>query len=87
MILFHAPVHNEDIFIALSFGLLAAHSLGLGACAIGLIPPAINRNAELRKMFRIPEGNQVLASMVLYSPKFKYSRGILRSPAGLTWIK
>ncbi len=87
MILFHAPVHNEDIFIALAFGLLAAHSLGLGACAIGLIPPAINRNSELRKMFRIPEGNQVSASMVLGYPKFKYSRGILRSPAGLTWIE
>jgi ferredoxin len=87
MILFHAPVRNEDIFIALAFGLLAAHSMGLGACAIGLIPPAISRNPELRKMFRVPEGNQVLASMVLGYPKYKYSRGIRRSPAGLTWIQ
>jgi hypothetical protein len=86
MILFHSPVRNEDIFIALAYGLLAAHSLGLGACAIGLIPPAISRNPELRKMFRVPEGNQVLASMVLGYPKYKYSRGIRRSPAGLTWI-
>ena len=87
MILFHAPVHNEDIFIALAFGLLAAHSLGLGACAIGLIPPTINRNQALRKMFWVPEGNQVLTSMILGYPKYKYSRGIRRSPAGLTWIE
>lgn len=87
MILFHAPVHNEDTFIALAFGLLAAHSLGLGACAIGLIPPAINRNAKLKKMFQIPEGNTVLSSMVLGYPKYKYSRGIKRSPASLTWIE
>jgi len=87
MVLFHAPVRNEDIFIALAFGLLAAHSLGLGACAIGLIPPAIDRNPKLREMFRVPEGNQVLASMVLGYPKYKYSRGILRNPAGLTWIE
>jgi ferredoxin len=87
MILFHAPVRNEDIYIALAFGLLAAHSLGLGACAIGLIPPAINRNPELRKMFKIPQGNLVLASMVLGYAKYKYSRGIRRSPAGLTWIE
>lgn len=87
MILFHAPIRNEDIFIALAYGLLAAHSLGLGACAIGLIPPAISRNPELRKIFRVPEGNQVLASMVLGYPKYKYSRGIRRSPAGLTWIE
>ena len=87
MILFHAPVHNEDIFIALAFGLLAAHSVGLGACAIGLIPPAINRNPKLKKMFQIPEGNLVLSSMVLGYPKYKYSWGIKRSPAGLTYIE
>ena len=87
MILFHAPIQNEDIFIALAFGLLAAHSLGLGACAIGLIPPTINRNPELRKMFQIPEGNTVLSSMILGYPKYKYARGIKRSPAGLTWIE
>jgi ferredoxin len=87
MILFHAPVHNEDIFIALAFGLLAAHSLGLGACAIGLIPPAISRDPKLRKLFQIPKGNMVLSSMLLGYPKCKYSRGIKRSPAGLTWIE
>jgi ferredoxin len=87
MILFHAPVHNEDIFIALAYGLLAAHSLGLGACAIGLIPPAINRNPELKKMFKVPADNTVSASMVLGYPKYKYSRGIRRDPAGLTWIE
>ena len=87
MILFHSPVHNEDIFIALAFGLLAAHSLGLGACAIGLIPPAISRNPKLKKRFQIPERNMVLSSMILGYPKYKYSRGIKRSPAGLTWIE
>ncbi|MCX5996207.1 MAG: nitroreductase family protein [Chloroflexi bacterium] len=87
MILFHAPAHNDDVFIALAFGLLAAHSVGLGACAIGLIPPAINRNPKLKKMFQIPEGNLVLSSMVLGYPKYKYSWGINRSPAGLTYIE
>jgi len=87
MVLFHAPIHNEDIFIALAYGLLAAHSLGLGACAIGLIPPTINRNPELKKMFKVPARNVVSACMVLGYPKYKYSRGIRRSPAGLTWIE
>lgn len=87
MILFHAPTRNEDHFIALAFGLLATHSLGLGACAIGLIPPAINRDPELKKMFRVPEKNAVLASMVLGYPKYKYSWGIRRQPASLDWIQ
>jgi hypothetical protein len=86
LILFHAAHHNEDIFIALAYGLLAAHSLGLGATAIGLIPPAIERDPELRKMFKIPPGNKVVASMIVGYPKYKYSRGIRRSPAGVTWI-
>jgi nitroreductase/NAD-dependent dihydropyrimidine dehydrogenase PreA subunit len=87
MILFHAARHNEDIFIALTYGLLAAHALGLGACAIGLIPPTVERNVELRKMFMIPESNKVIASMVLGYPKYKYSWGIRRSPACVTWIE
>ena len=87
MILFHAPARNEDVFIALAFGLLAAHALGLGACAIGLIPPAISRDPKLKKLFQIPEGNIVLSSMLIGYPKYKYSWGIKRSPAGLTWIE
>jgi hypothetical protein len=87
LILLHAAQQNEDIFIALAYGLLAAHSLGLGATAIGLIPPAVERNPELRKMFKIPAGNKVLASMIVGYPKYKYSRGIKRSPAGVTWIE
>ncbi len=86
MILFHAQVRSDDIYIALAYGLLAAHAIGLGACAVGLIPPAINRNPELKKMFKIPEDNTVVAAMVLGYPKYKYSRGIRRSLAGLTWI-
>ena len=87
MILFHAPTHNEDIFIALAFGLLAAHSLGLGACAIGLVPPAISRDPKLMKLFQVTKGNIVLSSMLIGYPKYKYSRGIKRTPAGLTWIE
>jgi ferredoxin len=87
LILFHAARHNEDIFIALAYGLLAAHSLGLGATAIGLIPPVVERNPELRKMFQIPDGNKVLASMLVGYPRYKYSRGIRRSPAGVTWAE
>lgn len=87
LIIFHSTRHDEDIYIALAYGLLAAHSLGLGATAIGLIPPTIEKNAELRKMFKIPAKNKLIASMVLGYPKYKYSRGIKRSPASVTWLE
>jgi nitroreductase/NAD-dependent dihydropyrimidine dehydrogenase PreA subunit len=90
MILFHAnraaEVHTEDIFIALTYGLLSAHSIGLGAAAIDLIAPAVERNKKLREMFRIPEKNEVKAAMILGYPKYHFRRGIKRELAKVNWI-
>ena len=76
----------EDAMIALTYGLLAAHAVGLGACAIGLVPPVVERSAELRSLFHIPEGNEVHACMVLGYPKYKFRRGIRRELAGVHWV-
>jgi nitroreductase len=90
MILFHADKqsdnHKADIFIALGYGLLRAHSLGLGATAIDLIPPAIERTPYLKQLFQIPKENEVVASMILGYPKHKYKRAIHRQLKIITWI-
>jgi len=90
LILFHASRgsenHTEDSHIAVTYGLLAAHALGLGASAIGLIPPAVERNKELRKLFQIPDDNEVLASMIVGYPRIPFMRGIQRKLAEVTWI-
>jgi nitroreductase/NAD-dependent dihydropyrimidine dehydrogenase PreA subunit len=90
MLLFHAPPtaahYVEDSFIALAYGLLAAHALGLGACAIGLIPPVVNRSGSLRALFQIPDGHVVTSCMVLGYPKYRFKRGIRREMAGVNWI-
>lgn len=90
LILFHMDKDSDnpesDIFIALTYGLLKAHELGLGATAIDLIPPAINRTQELRKMFSIPENNEVKAAMILGFPKFHYKRGIKRELKSVSWV-
>jgi nitroreductase len=82
LILFHAPKgaeeHTVDAHIYLTYALLAAHSLGLGAAAIGLIGPAVNQSKQLRKLFSIPSGNEVVESMILGYPKFHFKRVILR---------
>ena len=91
LILFHAPRgsenHTEDSHIAITYGLLAAHALGLGASAIGLIPPAVERNQHLRKLFQIPRGNEVLASMIVGYPKVPFKRGIRRGLPKVTWVE
>jgi nitroreductase len=90
MILFHAHRDAEnyeaDIYIALAYGLLAAHALGLGACAIDLIPPAVENSPTLRTLLSIPESNAVMACMILGYPRIRYQRGIKRELKGVTWI-
>jgi nitroreductase len=90
LILFHAPRgsenHTEDSHVAVTYGLLAAHALGLGASAIGLIPAAVERNRDLRKLFQIPGENEVLASMIVGYPKLSFKRGIKRELAKVSWI-
>jgi len=90
MILFHADRNAEnyetDIYIALTYGFLAAHALGLGGSAMDLIPPAIQNDQELRRMFSIPDSNNVVGSMILGYPKYRYQRGIKRELKSVLWI-
>jgi nitroreductase len=90
MLLLHAHReaghHSQDILIALTYGLLAAHALGLGATAIGLVPPAVNKTPALREMFQIPPDNEVVSSMVVGYPKYRFRRAIRRSLASVRWI-
>ena len=90
MILFHADRnaenHETDIHIALTYGFLAAHALGLGGSAMDLIPPAVQNNQELKRMLSIPVGNHVVASMILGYPKYRYQRGIKRELKSVLWI-
>ncbi|MBN1689498.1 MAG: nitroreductase family protein [Dehalococcoidia bacterium] len=90
MIVFHADRNSDnyqiDIDIAITFGILAAHSLGLGATIIELIPPAIEREKKLRKLFCIPDGNEVVASMIVGYPKYRYQRAVRRKLKSVTWV-
>lgn len=90
IILFHANKQSDnyrtDILIALTYGLLRAHSLGIGATAIDLIPPAIEKTPFIKQMFKIPKENEVVASMILGYPKYKYKRAIQRQLKSITWI-
>ena len=90
MIVFHAHRDAEgyeaDIRIALTYGFLAAHAVGLGGSAIDLVPPAIQNGRELRALFSIPDDNVVVAAMILGYPKYRYQRGIKRELRGVTWL-
>lgn len=91
LVIFHAPraapCHTENLYIALSFGLVAAHAMGLGATAIGMIPPAVNRDRRVRELFGVPEENEALASMIVGYPRVVFRRGIRRELRSVRWVK
>jgi hypothetical protein len=90
MILFLADKKGEDISqdisIAATYGMLASHSLGLGGSIMDLIPPAINNDKDLRKSFCIPEDQEVVTSIIIGYPKYKYQRGIKRNLKSVKWL-
>jgi nitroreductase len=90
MILFLADKNEEDISqdisIAATYGMLATHSLGLGGSIMDLIPPAINKDDELRKLFCIPDNHEIVTSLIIGYPKYKYQRGIKRNLKSVKWI-
>jgi len=90
MILFLAPKEGDDIrqdiSIAATYGMLAAHSLGLGGSIMDIIPPAINKTPELRKKFCIPDTHEVVTSLIIGYPKYKYKLGIKRNLKSVKWL-
>jgi nitroreductase len=90
MLLFHADEKGEDVradaMIDAAYAMLAAHALGLGACIVDLIPPAINKKNDLRKLFAIPRTDEVLAAVIVGHPKYVYRRGIRRPLRSVHWI-
>ncbi|HVN49249.1 MAG TPA: nitroreductase family protein [Bacteroidota bacterium] len=77
--------NNQDITIAATYGILAAHALGLGGSIMDIIPPAINHSKTLRQIFSIPDSHDVESSIILGYPKYKYQRGIRRSLKTIRW--
>jgi nitroreductase len=90
MILFHAGKGGEavadDVYVAAAYCMLAAHAIGLGGSIMDIIPPAINRKAELKAMFGIPDGSEVIASVILGFPRYKYRRCIVRSLKSVRFV-
>jgi nitroreductase/NAD-dependent dihydropyrimidine dehydrogenase PreA subunit len=73
-----AENHSEDAMIALTYGILAAHSLNIGSCPVSLIPPAVNKDKQLKQLFKIPDNNEVVASFIAGYAKYPYKKGIKR---------
>lgn len=81
-ILIHTPkgdtCGSEDAVYCGANILLAAETLGLGACVIGFLTGPVNSSKDLRELVRLPKGHKVHTSIIVGRPAFSYTRGILR---------
>ena len=58
-LMFHTTPYADgaDAFIACTYAMLAAESMGLGTCMIGCSAPVVGRRPELLKKYGMPDGN------------------------------
>ena len=91
ILIFHAnkeaETHTHNAIIYATFAMLAAHSLGLGATMISLVPATINKVKPLRSIFKIPEDNEAIISLIIGYKKMKYKMGIKREKNNISWIE
>jgi nitroreductase/NAD-dependent dihydropyrimidine dehydrogenase PreA subunit len=76
---------GAEIGIALTHGMLAAQSLGLGTCWIGFAQEALNTSKMNKKRLGIPKNMIVAGVLILGHPKVQYYRAPPRNPLQVVW--
>ena len=91
VIIVHAPPYSKmtasDSAIAVTHGMLAAHSMGLGTCWIGFAQEHLWRNSKSRKWLGVPKQNNVYGVFVVGHPDLTYVRAPPRREAKVKWKK
>lgn len=85
VIILHAPPYSKmtasDAAIAISHGMLAAHSLGLGTCWIGFAQEYLWRSKKTRRKLGIPKNNNVYGVFIVGHPDITFLRAPPRREA------
>ncbi len=91
LLIFHAEKgaeeHTNNSLVYATYSMLTAHSLGLGAAMIGIVPAAINKVPKVKEIFKIPEINEAIMSVIIGYPKYKYKRTIKRKNENIKWVE
>lgn len=79
-LLFHSSPYSDgaDAYIACTYAMLAAESIGLGTCMIGCLPPVLDRRKDLKARHGIPEGHAPRIVLLLGRPAGRFLKGIRR---------
>ncbi|MHA1777698.1 MAG: hypothetical protein DRO88_00810 [Promethearchaeia archaeon] len=89
VVIIYSPKYGNlagcDSGIITTYGMLAAESLGLGTCWIGIAQEVMMRLRKIRKFCGIPKGYFPWSVFVVGYPKYKYNRIPPRDPLEVTW--
>jgi nitroreductase/NAD-dependent dihydropyrimidine dehydrogenase PreA subunit len=91
VIILHAPPYSHmtssDAGIAITHGMLAAHSMGLGTCWIGFAHEYLKRFRKGKKYLGIPRGHNVHGVFTVGHPDQEFLRAPPRREIHLDWKK
>lgn len=80
-----APTPADDCIIAAQTAVLAAETMGLGTCYIGLFNRAWANDAALQAAMALPVGHAVFSTLILGYPALHFLRVPPRADFNLTW--
>ncbi len=90
VMLFHSPTDTstpkDDCVIASTTVTLAARTLSLETCYIGLFEFVANRYPPIIRELGLPAGHRVFSILVLGYPKLKFLRAVDRKPMKVRWL-
>jgi nitroreductase/Pyruvate/2-oxoacid:ferredoxin oxidoreductase delta subunit len=90
VIILHSPEYanlaGNDAGIALTIGMFAAQSLGIGTVWSGFVEVAFARDKALRKSFDIPKGHKVRGVLGIGYPDVEYHRVPVREKPAVRFL-
>ena len=89
VMIFHAPkgtsTPKDDCVIASTTVVMAAMTMGLETCYIGLFEFAANTYEPIVNELNLPPDHKVYSVLILGYPKFKYLKAVDRKPMRVRW--
>ncbi len=81
----HKDFYKSDVEIALTYGTIIAHSLGLSSCRLGLAEIMINRSKALREKYFVGKNERINGILAVGYSNTKWYRIPPRGPAKVTY--
>lgn len=91
LMLFHSPQNEpmgaNNCDIAAFHAILMAQAMGIGTCFNHLVPPACNRDLQIKALLGLPADREVYSSITLGYAKYRFQRHPPRGFADVRYLE